>query len=397
MEIYHQLGHNPVWNFDSLRLDNTGEGVILGPSRMPRPKVEGVETALKRTAIFDLQFFAPEITRGRLDSYDFFPNVATDGFDTDGFQNHYSEACATACVQFQIANDFRYIVIPARYSPGMRTDFINGQETIFVAPFLNAIAASGSQKPVLLQMVLNDNMIKDTQYASTLLNWATGIQQVSGVYLITQCEPRQKQIQDADFLYYMLRFVAALVESGLEVVLGYLNVESILLSIASPHIVTMGAYENMRMFNIGTYQEAPERSGPPRPRLYSSGLLQNVDLTYLGPLQRRLGDAIFDDSPYFHELTTLMRNAGNARHPNVTFQRPEIYKHFFVVLCRQLRDLATVDGVDRYRMICGMIETAIANYGRINGIVVLDSGSDGNHLRPWLTAANEFASASGWI
>jgi hypothetical protein len=30
-QIYHQLGHNFIWNLDSIRADSSGDGVIIGP------------------------------------------------------------------------------------------------------------------------------------------------------------------------------------------------------------------------------------------------------------------------------------------------------------------------------------------------------------------------------
>ena len=74
-EIYHQLGHNYVWNIDSITKDKAGDGIIVGPRNIEREKVEKLPKNLRRRAIFDPQFFLPSVARGKLSTYPFFPQI----------------------------------------------------------------------------------------------------------------------------------------------------------------------------------------------------------------------------------------------------------------------------------------------------------------------------------
>ena len=209
-EIYHQLGFRFQWNFQSIEEDDTGHGVILAPRYMERDKIETLKNKVKKKALFDPQFFLPDTDRGHLCSYEFFPCVAGDGFETTEYVDNFAFDCAERCIDFQLKNNFRYIIIPTRYKTGMPTDFIKSQENQFIKPFLKAIRKMEVVKDIFIQLILNDDMIKDEEYSSDLLNWITGYDDIAGVYLITEVASRSKQIKDIEYLFSYLRFINAL-------------------------------------------------------------------------------------------------------------------------------------------------------------------------------------------
>ena len=392
-EIYHQLGHNYVWNIDSITKDKAGDGIIVGPRNIEREKVEKLPKNLRRRAIFDPQFFLPSVARGKLSTYPFFPQIAADGFSTSDYGEDSAPVSAAACIDFQVSNGFRYLVVPTRYEAGMASDYIETQERLFVRPFLDAIATTATDRPVLLQLVLNDQMLTDSEYSADLINWATGFGGIAGVYLIVQSGSPFKQIKNADLLYRFLSMIAAFRMNSLEVVLGYLNTEALLLSLADPTIVTMGAYENTRSFQIRAFQETTGRQQGPNPRLYVSRALQWIDHGYHGAILRRHPEGVgfFDQNEY----QALMFQPSFNWH----FTKSELYKHHFLEFYRQLKQVADVGaGVKRYTVVTGMIQDAVREHDRLIELgVVLDGNNDGSHLSTWLTAANEFASDQGWL
>lgn len=283
------------------------------------------------------------------------------------------------------------VIIPTRYVSGMSSNYIPQQQQLFVTPFVNAIDQIGKDRPVLLQLVLNDDMIKDQEYAADLLNWITGITVIDGVYLIADINPRPKQLRDIDFLYAYLRFINALVVNNLYVLLGYLNTEAALLTLASPNGVTVGSYENLRMFNIRNFDSDVARTiRGPNARLYVSRLLQWIDTNYLGAIIRVLGNTdLFDDNHY----KAVMFTPSYQWH----FSKPELYKHYFLVFSQQLQYITSFQGADRYHVFCDLTEEALLHYAHLRELgVILDQDSDGSHLPTWLTAANLFAAEQGW-
>ena len=390
-EIYHQAGFRHQWNLQSLSDDGTGDGIIIGARSLEKEKVEALSTKIRRKAIFDPQFFLPAVPKGQLATYDFFPHIAAEGFTSSEYADESAGISASACVDFQVRNRFRHVVIPTRYLPGMRGDFIATQNTLFVDPFLEAIALRGENRSVLLQLVVTDNMLKDGEYAADLLNWITGIEGIAGVYLIAEQSASTKQVKDADFLYRILCFTAALRQNDMVVVLGYLNTEAVLLSLADPSVVTMGGYENTRAFRIKTFEDNDTPQRGPNPRLYMAQCLQWIDRNYHGAIQRRLpdGESLFDQNKY----------QGTMFKPSYKwhFSKPELYKHHFLELSRQLRAISELEGRERYKHVKALIGGAGKIFKRMDQAgVVLDQDNDGSHLAAWLTAANEFAQDNGW-
>jgi hypothetical protein len=392
LEIFHQLGFRYSWNFQSLENDNTGKGVIISPRHMDISFVEGLSNETKQAAIFDPQFFIPGTQKGKLSTYEFFPDVISNGFDTNEFVTSVAPECALNCLDFQIRNNFRYIVIPTRYIPGVPEDFIPFQQEQFINPFLEAISDQGVTDNVVIELVLNSHMLRNREFTADLLNWITGISSIAGIYLITELSPRSKQVDNVEFLNSILNFVHVLNENDLDVILGYLNTEAIILSVANPRIVTIGSYENTRMFNSDNFSEAEQgRKMGPKARLYFTKLLNWVDYDYLDAIQRVVQDQenFFDENEY---QAMLFQPEYNWH-----FGKPEPYKHYFLEIYNQLNSLANIVGVDRYNAITEMINTAISNYSLLNERgIVFDSINGDSHLYRWQTAINQFASSMGW-
>jgi hypothetical protein len=389
-EIYHQLGFQHKWNLQSIAGDATGDGTIIGGRWLERKAVDALPEYVRSRAMFDPQFFLPSQPKGSLTTYDFFPQLAADGFQSSDYAEESAGISASRCVAFQRANDFRFIVIPTRYMAGMPGNFIATQEELFVSPFLAAIEEQECATPALVQLVLTENMLKDDDYAADLLNWITGLGGIAGVYLIVEASSTSKQVKDADLLFRVLRFVAALRDNELLVVLGYLNTEAVVLSLADPSIVTMGVYENTRSFRIRTFDQTESPPHGPNPRLYFSQCLQWIEHNYHGAIRRQMRDRdLFDDNKY------------NAKMFEPSFQwhfsKPELYKHHFLEFSRQLRQVAVVEGAERYVLVRQMICHAMASFDAMDRAgIVLSSENDGSHLPLWLTAMNEFANEQGW-
>lgn len=387
-EIYHQLGHNYNWNLQSFKDDSCGNGMIISPCHTEEEKCPTILKSVSGKAFFDPQFFVPNSTKGKLKTYSFFPQVVSGGFATQDYAAD-SKISARECVSFQLSSDFEYGVIPTRYLAGTPSDFIKGQSEYFVEPFLREFEAQGCSKKLLLQLVLNEHMLKDEDFLSDILNWATGLTEIEGIYLITELQTASKQVNNLDFLIRKLHLIEQLRANDLMVVLGYLNTESLLLAIAGPDVLTIGSYENVRLFGATKFVDEKKETRGPTPRLYISQLTQLVDHRYLNVISRLFSDDFFDDTPYNAELFE----------PSFKwhFSKPALYKHYFVVLCRQLDELKNLDGNQRYSQLCDILGLSLDNFQIINSSgIVLDDNSGGTHLPIWLTAAHQFARDMGW-
>jgi len=391
-EIYHQLGFRDTWNIDSIQRHGSGDGVIISPKNRKKEKVVSLGSKIKQNAIFDPQFCNPSESIKQMSTYDYYPSqIMPNGFDISTFSD-YCSICAAKCVEFQKNNDFRYFIVPTCFHESIPdvdelTDLLYEQ---YISPFLCSIANTGSSKGIIVQLILNKHMIKNEDYAANLLDWITGIDNINGVYLITELSPRDKQIKDPDFLYSLLKFIDALNQNELDIILGYLNTEALLLSIANPSIVTIGSYENLRIFNPLNFSDKENsQMRLPAPRIFIPELLDWIDFYYIELLIKKI--------PGFKKLLGENEYTDQMLNPNYNMVsgKAEPYKHYFIESSKQLRGIAQFKDAERYDKLIDIIQSANNKYSEISekGFEIGDYGS---HLPAWLTAANMFASEKGW-
>jgi len=391
-EIYHQLGANYKWNIESFQDDGVGDGIILAPKYMTRQIVEKLDTELKNKAIFDPQFFNPHQINERMKTYDFYPEcLMPSGYDTNGFSD-YSSICAEKCMDFQSINDFKFFVIPTKYFEGTPnvenvTDFHTKQ---FINPSLETINNLSKKKKVILQLVLNNQMIKDVDYSNYLLNWLTGIDGIDGVYIIVEFSSWLKQIDDPDYLFSFLKFCDVLSQNNLITILGYLNTEAILLSLANPNALTIGSHGNLRVFNHLHFENYEEEPGVKRktPWVFIPSMLDWIDFRIIQAHLKGSSDfkKYLGGNKYSDEMLKPSYN------PDAIKNR---YYHFFVEGANQLKEINKFEGKERYSLVCDAIKSAIDNRSRLTkdlGVPLLGEG----YLNQWLIAANLFASYKGW-
>lgn len=389
-KVYHQLGFRYNWNFASYKGDGAGDGFILAPRSMDKDFVENLTPDLKENSIFDPQFFLPNTAKGNLETYDFFPNIVSEGFETEDYSTEFADESADRCVNFQIENGFEYIVIPTRFMEATPSNYIEQQNSLFVEPFLNRIR--GKKTPVFIQIVINDLMLRDEEYKKDILNWLTSFDDINGVYLITQTNSPSKQIKDTDLLISLFDFIDVLRSNEFEIILGYLNTEAVLLTLTDPTIITMGSYENTRSFSIEAFkvfEKTQQRA--PNPRLYFSKLLQWIEHPYIGAIKQVEPDIenLFDINKYQAEMFEPSFNWH--------LHKSQLYKHHFLVFYNQLSQIAAVDGAERYELVKDIISHGLKWFNELEGRgIAFDPNSDGSHLNFWLTVANIFASKKGW-
>ena len=384
-ELLHQLGFRFNWNISSCTEENTGSGTIIGPRYMSPKNIEAIPKELKKTSFFDPQFFLPNSAVGKLSEYAFFPHVLAEGFITSEWDESTSFDCAHGCVEFQTKHEFSGIIIPGRFYEGMPSNFIQNQEQQFVIPFLEAIEVISTVKaPVYLQVIVTDQMIKDDDYRSDLLNWITSYPEIDGIYLIYHIPNRPKQITDINFIVKLLEFISVIKAADMAVMVGYTNIEAILLTCAGADSITMGSYENLRMFSLKSFEDRePTPMRGPTPRVYIPKLLQWIDYQYIGAI-----DGVVDDLDEYIEDNNHRIDMFEPAY-QWHFGKPHPYLHYFSSFSAQISNISAVPSSSIVAHVISECENAINEFAnlRSNGIVFADD-SGGNHISSWITALN---------
>ncbi len=382
MKVYHQTGFRHNWNIESFQ-NGVGDGLIFSPVNIDADKLLALDSNIKNTGFLDPQLYLLNEAKGTIDTYPYFPGNLRPDFTTPDLDNSNIQL-AKLCVDYQIANDFNYLVIPTRYFADNPTSFYVQSTDYFVQPFCDYVRVNKFDKKILLSVIVKTIMLNDEEKRNEVLNWITGHQNVDGVYLIFENNFTSKQIKDFEYLLNALKFIKVLKDNKMEVHLGYNNTEALLYSVAMPDSVTMGSYENLRSFGIKRFQDlenGPMRS--PNARLYSSQLLQWLDYKYIQAMETLIPDyaTYFDDSEY----QPLMFTPEFKWH----FAKSEPYKHYFYIFNRQVKSLPEMQ-VDRIVELKSMIKNALNLFQRIENDVLLDDDSNGSHLPTWYNVINAF-------
>lgn len=383
ISLLHQCGHNNKWSRDSFLKDNIGSGLILSPVHMAKNIVEGLDESIKHASLFDPQFYLPSSQKKKLKSYDFFPETISSGFQTGDFAMHALDA-AKKCIEFQASQEFRGIVIPTRYFDQMISDFCEKQNTYTVQPFVEVLSKSELEAPVYLNLVLTSHMILDEKFRTNILNWISSFPEIDGLYLIPDFAHVIKQVNDADFLEELLVMLHQLREVDLNVIVGYQNTESLLMTLVPDVEITFGSFENTRMFSLDKFLESDGARKGPLARIYVPGLLNWIQLRQAKDIQKRapdLWDKIHMPTEYSEQALT------SPVEP--TFNQPQLYKHHFIVYQNQIAELDSMTSLQRYQHIREWINSAIESYEELDRRRIdLEQHGRGDFLEDWRIAIN---------
>ena len=348
-------------------------------------QVKGLEERTRNRSLFDPQYYLPNSPKARLATYAFFPDQISDGFSTGEFPLVAMDS-AKQCVQFQISQNFEGIIIPARFIDQMTTNYFEVQEEYTVVPFLKAIADTGTSKPVYLTIPITTPMLRDEGFQLKLLNWITGYPKIAGVYVLVSDDRKTKQICSADMLFAYFQFAHELSATGLKVILGHLNTESVLFTLIPDVTVTFGSFENTRMFSLDKFIDNDEERRPPKARIYIPALLNWIQYGHAMQIRSdapELWSQIYAPTIYSERVIEAKAEP--------YFSQPDLYKHHFLCMRDHIKQLDALPLGQRFDSLRRMIRSAVSFHDRISDMPLdLDQHGNGAHLNAWLDSVNRY-------
>lgn len=375
--LLHQVGHNSKWNVDSFENDHCGDGLILSPLHQSMGTVEKLPLATRAASIFDPQFYLPNSRKTKLLSYPFFPEQVDGGFQTSTFVAHVSEV-AKSCIDFQVAQGFRKVVVPTRYINQMYPSYFMQQNQFTVDAFME----HAGNRPLCLSVALTAPMIQDPEWRERVLNWITSFPDVDEVYIMYEHERSTKQIQDAKFLVDCITFCSDILDTGLAITLGYTNTEGLLYTVAGDLNITMGAFENTRIFSVDKFLESEGERRGPKARIYLPGLLNWVQFEDA----KRVRDGAPEVWERVYQPTDWAEEA-LKREVEPTFNQSPLYKHYFQNMQDHVNELRPLTSAERRQLLLSRISAAMGAYRELQTRgVVLEKHGQGGHLREWQNA-----------
>lgn len=375
------------WNIQSYIKDRVGDGLIFSPLNISSERVINIENEIKKNSYLDPQLYNPDINENKkINTYDYFP-CNMKHICSNSSVDLINVKSAIRCIDFQLENDFKYIIVPTIYFDSIVTGYFK-KINKFIMPYIKHFKATNIHKKLFLNLLIKQEQLTDEVKMIKLLNWATGINEVDGFYIIFENKFTTKQIKNLNYLVNILRFISALKYNNFEVHIGYNNNEGILYSIAKPNSISIGVFENLRKFNISRFfpKKMKEIRRGPNPRIYSAKLFQWIENVYIDEIiskQNNICEDIFENTKYKIEMFN----------PNYEwyFNKCETYMHYFIAFNNQLKNIISLSQKERIDFLELNINNAKKIFDRIEDVgIKLDENSDGSHLDIWIKAIEKF-------
>jgi hypothetical protein len=374
LRLLHQVGHNAKWNIQSFEDEKCGHGLILSPLHQSMNSVEKLNETTRSASLFDPQFYLPSSQKPKLLEYPFFPEAVGGGFKTSSFKSHALDV-AKQCLEFQRALGFRRLVVPTRFIDQLYSDYVDRQKAFTVEAFIEV----GGDDSLCLSLAVTAAMIEDAEFRKRLLNWITSYPSVEHVYLMYQHERDTKQIADAEFLRAAHDFFGEIQGTGLSLTVGYTNTECVLYSVLDDIELTVGAFENTRIFSIDKFLVSEEDRRGPKARIYLPGLLNWVqfeDARQIRAKAPKVWEAIHVPTEYSEQAL--------AQAVDPTFNQPPLYKHYFKIMGQEFDVLASMGRGERIAYLQKRVAGARQSYQAIEKAnILLERHGRGGHLPAW--------------
>jgi hypothetical protein len=379
---YHQVGHNANWNVDSFEKDGCGDGLILSPVHQGPQVIEKLSAATRKASIFDPQFYLPSSQKPKLLQYDFFPGkIVAGGFSTTTFEASVKDS-ATQCMKFQREMGFRRLCVPTRFIDQMYSNYVDRQKAFSVDAFM---AVTSPRDEVCIGLAATSAMIEDEGFRTKLLSWITSYANVRELYLIYSFPRDTKQVRSDSFLLACHKLGVEMQEIGLDLTWGHQNTEALLFAAQGDVAVSIGSFENTRVFSTDKFIVTDEDRRGPKARIYLRGLLNWVQFDQAKEIQKKL-PALWS-TIYF---PTAEAEAALSMAVEPTFNQPQLYKHYFKDMCHELKAVSGLKPSDRKKYLRQRIEVAQAAYAQIGKSIALEKHGQGVHLAAWLKAVKNF-------
>jgi hypothetical protein len=382
VNVLHQMGHNGIWNIDIYLENRIGDGFIFSPVNMnSKEKRIMMSNNLYKKGLFDPQIYNPKYTNKKVIDYDYYPSNLVDDRKIGDF-NSWNEKSAELSVKLQNSENFKYIVIPTIYYESITSDTHKELYHSFISPYMKLIEKEKIKKPVLLTFLLKDIYLFDQTLKQEALNFITRDPRISGVYIVPDNLRITKRIKDAMYIKNMLDFLRTLKKAGMEVHLGYSDIESLIFTIAGVDSITFGSFENCRRFKLSRFCCEKVIMSSPIIRIFSDKLLNWIDNRILPSLKTRYKNynKIFVNNKYLEKID-IEDNAFD-------FNQRDIYKHYFMVYYDMIKNLP--DNLEeRTTDILSKIRNAQDLYKKLEESgIIFSENDDSSHLTCWETGIN---------
>src|SRR6185369_15210510 len=140
--------------------------------------------------------------------------------------------------------------IPTRFIDQMYSNYIDRQKAFSVDAL---VATTSETEELCLSIAVTTPMLEDEGFRTKLLSWLTSYPNVRELCLTYSAPRDTKQIRAVDFLLACHRLGREMQAIGLDLTWSHQNTEALLFTAQGDVAITMGSFENTRMFSTDKF------------------------------------------------------------------------------------------------------------------------------------------------
>ncbi len=298
MASYHQMGHDSRNLLDEADLV-AYRGAILSPVNEPQARMveflAGLASLPDFETLFDPQLYYPNTQRDTLRQWPYFPqDVETADTASDAWWNALTDRLVDVCVDLGVRTVASPVQVPGAFTNGFYSSCVQNARHLHERLEKTTPRIRGMQTAV---MSLPDLTQSDRPMATASILSQTPFDRIYIVFT-GGVEPR-REITNTDQLKGAMRFIAALKDAGLRVLVGYTSTDVLLWKAAGAHDCASGKFFNLRRFTDARFDD-PTGGGGQLPYLIEESLvafLRDSDVLHVDE-QGMLSEATLQN-PYY--------------------------------------------------------------------------------------------------
>lgn len=356
--LFVQNGHGPATKVTSSFKEGLTDGLILEPRTKPfttmAKYIKDIQDKYpKKRILFDPQFFASVLkadTYGKLNSYPYFKqlNIASD-FTPKKLEQYVKET-----IDYQCDLGLTEIISPAL----IMNSFDGREQTINAGMYElseDMICISGSDLKLYLSFPIYELALQQKEQLMELLNTITS-SKAHGFYIfIDRVTNDNLQWADPQRLANVMYIVNVLKDNGYDVIVGYVDIYSILLKAVGASVVANGWHKKQKHFTKARFKES---HGGSRTSKYASIQLLN-SIFVDDELQGIYEIGLIDDVIMRGATDNKLRSGPTSQ----TWTLEEEVMHYWTIIkivMTEIESQASIDG--RLNFLKKIITAAMATY-----------------------------------
>lgn len=389
MSILAQHGHGKSAMIQRGLAGGAIDGVIMSPRNEPREKLASFLTSTRvghpsAQLLADPQFYVgtvPQAYDMRLGDYrHYVPGLTLSSFRTPEIRQYVTDT-----LTWQYGLDVSAII-----SPTVPVDDLQGPWAQVASKLAQeTVAQYSDDRPLLISLVIGESALRQSGLVDAWLDDLAELD-VAGFYVIVRRDSQDyRRHFEATALASLLRMSYSLGELlGYKVVVGYVDMATLLLHAAGSQATGAGWYSNLRQFHMARFEKS--RGGPPRQRYSSLPLLNSIFVTELGGIHRGPGVANVTSGTPFDA-----RFNGNTDPTQVHWPLSEAAVHHWHVLDEITKIPIGANISDRLDAAQVAVRQAAALYRQMAPFASFTSITGASHLTSWSDGLIQFQTQAG--